>query len=433
MQRWWTQPDTAVVTRLLDVFDGVRPGRASFNRAAKSPDGRLWFSSGVAVQSIDPRALEVDRKPAPLYVEGLSADGRAYDAGTDLRVAANPRNLQIDYSALSLAVPQRVQFRHRLLPLDEEWHDAGAHRQAFFTDLAPGDYRFEVMASNSDGVWGATPASLRFAVAPAWYQTWAFRVLCAVVLGLALWGLYRQRLRQLSLRLQALLEERHRERERIARELHDTLLQSIQGLILRFQVAADRAADEATRSTLNAALDRAEATLSEGRDRVRDLRSATRAGADLAQELARLCEEHGLPDACQATVTVTGTPLALDPLVVDDVLGIAREALANAFQHAAAQFIEVEIDYSSTAFRLRVCDDGCGIDGQVAEGGKPGHWGLSGMHERAQRMGGRLTLWSRPGAGTQIELVLDRQRAYADAAVRRGRFLRGLFTAGRDL
>jgi signal transduction histidine kinase len=327
-------------------------------------------------------------------------------------------SLQIDYAALSLSVPQRIRYRYKLEGLDRDWQDPGQRREAIYTNLDPGQYRFRVIAANDDGVWNEVGATLDFDIAPAFTQTYWFIALCALTAGTLLFVAYFLRMRNVAARIKGRLEERISERERIARELHDTLLQGVQGVILRFQAAMDRIPEhEPARQALAKALDRADDVLVEGRDRVNDLRSTAAPAVDLPTVVEQAGEEFARDYPAQFRMTVTGTPRALHPVVRDEVYAIVREALANAFRHAQASHIEVEIVYDRRELRLHVRDDGRGIDGTIlAAGGRREHWGLIGMRERARQIRAHFQLWSRPGAGAEIELRIPAVLAYRTRA-----------------
>ena len=239
IQRWWANPDAVVQTHVYDVLDGARPqGRPSFNSAAYSSDGRVWFASGFILQMVDPSRLSQKALPAETFIESVIVDRKEFAATEGLKLSPHPRDLRIDYTSPTFLIPQKVNFRYRLDNYDRDWHDAGTRRQAFYTDLPPGKYTFRVIASNGDGVWDDTPARLDFSVAPAYYQTYWFRALCAVFLMALLWAAYQWRVRQLHHQFEMTLDARVSERTRIARDLHDTLLQSFQGLLLRFQTVS---------------------------------------------------------------------------------------------------------------------------------------------------------------------------------------------------
>jgi signal transduction histidine kinase len=321
--------------------------------------------------------------------------------------------LQIEYTAGTLTIPERVHFRYKLDGLDTEWQDAGGLREAFYTNLEPGDYAFHVTASNNDGVWSTIGASLHFTISPAFYQTTWFRALCALVCLILLWFLYDLRIRQIRAKARSRLEERLAERERIARDLHDTLLQGVEGLLLRFQAVANRIPKrEPTRELLERALVRADQLLDEGRDRVMNLRTGAAELGDLPQALAAAGEQLALVHPTQFRTRTEGVPRDLHPIVHEEMLFVGREALANAFRHAGASKIEAQVSYDDLVLKVWVRDDGRGIDADVLRVGRAGHWGLVGMRERARKIGANLDFWSKPGTGTEIELRLPARLAY---------------------
>lgn len=418
LQRWWASPDTIIQNRVYDAYDGAQPNIGSFNAAATTPDGRIWFSSGVVVQMVDPSKLAPKALPAQTHIESLVADRKDFKAAPNLEIPPNPRGLQIDYTSPTFLIPQKVNFRYRLDGFDRDWHEAGTRRQAFYTDLPPGKYTFRVMAANSDGVWNETAAQLDFTIAPAYYQTNWFRALIATfALGLA-WALYQWRLRQLHHQFEMTLDARVSERTRIARELHDTLLQSFHGLLLRFQMVSqllpERPAE--AKEKLDSAIEQAAEAITEARDEVQGLRDSTVQTNDLALAIGTLGEE--LTTDCTNhrpafRVTVEGEARNLHPISRDEVYKIAAEALRNAFRHSHAKRVEVEIRYDNEQFRLRIRDDGKGMDPVVLNAqATEGHYGLPGMRERATLIGGKLAVWSEVDAGTELELRVPARAAY---------------------
>jgi hypothetical protein len=227
-QKWWANPDAVLETRVYDTLEGAQPNTPSFNPASYSSDGRIWFASGIVVQVVDPSRLAERLPPAPAYIESLIVDRKELKATDNFKAPPHPRDVQIDYTSPTFSIPQKVKFRYRLDGYDHDWHEAGTRRQAFYTDLPPGKYSFRVIAANSDGVWNENAAKLNFSVTPAYYQTNWFRALCAVIFLALLWAAYQWRVRQLAAQFNMRLEERVSERTRIARDLHDTLLQSFQ-------------------------------------------------------------------------------------------------------------------------------------------------------------------------------------------------------------
>jgi signal transduction histidine kinase len=390
---------------------------------------------------IDTLHLHRNELPPPVHIEQIIADRKTYDAFSDtngrLRLPPLIRDLEIDYTALSLAAPEKVRFRVQLEGWDRDWKDAGNERKAFYSNLPPRNYRFRVIACNNSGVWNEEGAFLDFSVAPAYYQTTWFRVSCVTAFLLVLWTLYQLRLRQLAHQFKLTLEAQVNERTRIARDLHDTLLQSFHGLLFRIQAARNmlpRRPEEAM-ETLDGVIGKAEQAITEGRDAIQNLRAEPVAEGDLedlltatGQELAGTQDAN--PHSAIFRLTVEGTEQRLAPILQDEIYRIAREVLRNAFQHASARHIEAEIRYDNRQFRLRVRDDGKGIDLKILnQGRRTGHWGLPGIRERAKQIGARLEFWSEAGAGTEVELTVPASVAYK--ASRNGHGFK-LFDKARD-
>jgi signal transduction histidine kinase/ligand-binding sensor domain-containing protein len=401
----------------FDYLDGL-PGTAVQLRplpsAVETPDGALWFVTTNGLASIVSTRIHRNTLPPPVTIWSVTAGERRYPVtSATLRLPVHTSKLQIEYTAGSLTIPEQVRFRYKLDGADNEWQDAGGRREVFYTNLAPGEYSFHVSASNNDGVWNPVGASLNFTISPAFYQTTWFRALCGLVCLILLWRLYDFRVAQIRAKVRGRLEERLAERERIARDLHDTLLQGVEGLVLRFQAVANRISRrEPVCELLESALQRADQVLEEGRHRVLNLREGAADVGELTQALAATGEQLALMYPVDFRGSVEGTPRDLHPIVREELLFIGREALSNAFRHAGASMIEAEVSYGERALKMRVRDDGRGIDAEVLKNGRSGHWGLPGMHERARNMRARLEIWSRPGAGTEIELSLQAELAY---------------------
>jgi signal transduction histidine kinase len=320
-----------------------------------------------------------------------------------------------------------MHFRYRLKGQDSHWREAVNDRRVQYTNLAPGNYRFQVVASNNSGVWNERGATLDFSIAPAYWQTLWFRAACAVALAVGLWLLYQIRLRQIAREFERTLDARVAERTRIARELHDTLLQSFHGLLLQFQAVSRLFTHRPTdaKQLLDGAIDQAAKAITEGRDAVEGLRSSIEEPNNLAEAIAQLAEDlsagKAQPQAAEGSparpidihLNIDGLTKRLHPIVRDEIYRIAAEALRNAVQHSRGTRIEVELHYGLRALRLRVHDDGAGIDTKVlAAGGREGHFGLPGMRERAEVVGGKLTVWSAQGLGTEVDLTVPASRAY---------------------
>jgi signal transduction histidine kinase len=321
----------------------------------------------------------------------------------------------IEFSALSYLDAATSRYRYKLEGLDDKWNEVDSDRRvAAYTTLPPGTYTFRVEAATSHGPWSEPGAMVRIRILPPWWGSAWFRLLATLAVVAILWMLYLFRLQQVAAELRGRMEERLGERERIARELHDTLLQGIQGLILRFQAAAERIPNsEPARQLMDSALDRADEVMAEGRDRVRHLRVSVAPTKDLAEAFTQVGQELSQGTGVEFALVVEGEVRPLHPLVLDEAYWIGHEALVNAFQHAEGTRIEVEIAYEHNKWRIRFRDNGRGIDSQILEsGGKPDHWGMSGMRERATKIGGQLEIWSRPDAGTEVELSVTGSKAY---------------------
>jgi len=413
LQAWKQNPDAAVAIRTLGGLDGVQPVNAGFHGAATSLDGRLWFSSG-ALQFVDPEGVGRNRIPPPVYIEQVIADGTAYPSLAALRLPPLTHNLEIDYVGLSFVVPQKVRFRYRLDGRDDTWQEPVDRRQAFYNDLRPGTYRFHVVASNNDGVWNEDGASVEIVIAPAWYQTRAFLTFMIALAGIAAWLTYRLRLRQVARALNARFNERLDERTRVARDLHDTLLQTVQGSKMVADSALDRPDDAAA---LARALQQVSAWLAqaghEGRAAVNALRLSTTERNDLAEAFCRAIDDCRRQRTIDGDLTVTGDPKEMHPVVRDEIYRIGYEAIRNACMHSRGSRLDVGLDYGRD-LTLRIADDGVGMEPAVADSGKDGRFGLLGMRERAGRIGASLSVNSVPDKGTVVVVSVPGQAIFRD-------------------
>ena len=413
----------------FDTLDGM-PGEVSGLRpmptVLEGEDGRIWFEADDRFSSVDPAEKHLKNAIPPEVIIGdVTDDARRREPAASLTLFPNVRNVAIDYTATSLSIPSRVRFRYRLENFDESWQDVGARRTAYYNRLPPGRYVFHVIAANDDGVWNSRGAAIVLTIPPLVYQTLSFRIVVVALGILLLSALFFVRFRQVTARerkrLEQRLEDRLSERARIARELHDSLLQGFQGLMFRLQAVRQllpgRAAEAAT--FLDSALQLGDQAIVEGRGAVENLRSESFDDRDLATSLgtlgAELRVEIERQPGPQYGLVVEGKPRQLTPLVRDEAYRIVREAVRNAYQHADAQRIETEITFGDADLSIRVRDDGAGIDPQIlARGRRPGHWGLPGMRERSERLGGQLYVWSQKDAGAEIELRIPAGIAYAE-------------------
>jgi signal transduction histidine kinase/ligand-binding sensor domain-containing protein len=409
LANWTARPEAQVTVTTLGALDGADPGwngdRIQPN-SARSPDGRLWFVGSASLQMVDPGRSYKNPTPPPVHVEGLVADGKSYSPASLITLPPLTRDIQIDYTALSFVMPQRMGFRYILEGRDKDWEDPGLRRQAFYSDLRPGNYRFRVIASNNDGVWNETGATLGFKVAAAWYQTIWFRSLCFVFGLLLLWAIYRLRVRRIAGTMKARFDERLAERTRIARDLHDTFLQTIQGSKL---VADDALSATTDLPHMRQAMEKLSAWLGrateEGRAVLNALRTSTTEVNDLAEALRRALEECRIHSPMEVSLQVSGQIQEMHPIVRDEVYRIGYEAIRNACVHSRATQLRVELSYAQD-LSLRIADNGAGIDPDIVRRGKQGHFGLQSMRERAARIMGKFSLESSAGSGTVITLTV---------------------------
>ena len=378
----------------------------------QTPNGDLVVSTTGGVFNFNPLKAVNNRIVPPVHVTAVSIGRDSYPLGATVSLPAAPESVRIDYTALSLSLPRRVRFQYLLEGVDSGWQDAGNRRAAFYTQLKPGTYTFRVKAANDDGVWNEEGAQVKIEIPPTLAQTWAFKLACALALILAAYGLHRLRLRMAIRRLSRMFDARVLERERIARDLHDTLLQSVQGLIMHFRRIAMRTPDDApTRPLMQEALALATEVMEEGRDKVGGLRSAQEEidlGAMFDAHGRRLSAQHGAAFVLEQE----GAARRLRAPVQDEVLAIGREAVRNAFLHAQADNIALVLRYGEREFELLVNDDGIGID-VTGHAGRAGHWGIPGMRERAAELGASFELESAPGKGCSWRLKLPARLAYA--------------------
>jgi signal transduction histidine kinase len=387
--------------------------------AARGGDGRIWIATTGGVVWIDPSRLPRNPLPPPVVIRALRADTVRHANAAQLALPAGVSNVAIEYSAPSLSIPERVHFRYRLDGFDRGWVDGSGRREAFYTNLPPGNYKFHVTAANGAGIWNRNDAIVAFTIAPTFLQSIWFKMLVILVLAGLAWLAYVLRVRQVTARLQDNFNVRIAERERIARELHDTLLQGCQGLVLQFQAIANRVStDDALRSSIEHGLDRADAILAEGRARVRELRSGV-ATSDLAQALAVAASNIIVGAAPRFHFTLEGKQRPLNTLAGEEISRIFEEAIRNVVEHAHAENIHALLVYDSQSLRLSIRDDGIGMaTSKPSNDGATSHFGLIGMRERAERIGGHLEVTSRQGKGTEIIMSVSAHAAYEGRRMR---------------
>ncbi len=390
--------------------------------AVRTGDGRLWFSASAGVAWIDPsRATPAVAGPV-VSIEAVSVDGARMRPDAAGRFGPDTRRVVFEYTAPSLSAPERLNFRYRLDGYDKAWHDAGRQREAVYTGLPAGRYTFRVLAHNEEGAPSDSEARHAFDIEQVFWRRPQFVALAATLGAVGLWLLYRANLRRAARQLRQGFAERQRERERIARELHDTLLQGVTGLQLRFQVIANSLErGNPARVEIERVLDRADEVLAEGRDRVRALRTVPGEGTRLDEALAASGAGLAAGREARFVLETQGAPRPLCEGVRDQAFCIGQEALANAFAHARACTVRVVIEYAPRELRLAVRDDGRGIDaGHAGPQGRLDHWGVRGMYERAGDIGATLRVRGVPDQGSEVLLTVPAARAYARRTGGRG-------------
>jgi signal transduction histidine kinase len=424
--------------RNYDVSDGLAGDDFSRSCSLRGRDGEMFFCGANGITAFFPERVRDNPYIPPVVITSFKLRNKSVPIGgpsgltkaityvDSLTLSYRDTVFSFEFAALSYANSHKNRYRYRLEGFDPGWNEVNSgQRLAIYTNLDHGNYVFRVQGSNSDGVWNEAGVSLPILITPPWWRTGTFRAICVGLFLALLWGAYRFRMRQVHHQFEMTLEARVGERTRIARELHDTLLQSFHGLLLRLQTASyllpQRPAEG--KETLDSAIQQAAKAITEGRDAVQGLRASTVERNDLALAIRTLGDDLATDASSHTpatfTVEVEGESRDLHPIVRDEIYKIAAEALRNAFRHARAGRVEIEIRYGSDDFRLRVRDNGKGIDRAVlAAQGIEGHYGLRGMPERAALIGGRLAVWSEAGAGTEVELRLPAAAVYATSAKR---------------
>jgi ligand-binding sensor domain-containing protein/signal transduction histidine kinase len=419
--------------RNYSVSDGL-PGAdlTAWGACFKGASGDMFFGGFAGAVAFHPDKVRDSSYVPPVVLTDFKLSGKTVAPGggslltrsithaDPLTLSHQENSFAVEFSALSFSGPETNRYRYRLDGLDTAWHEVGsAHRLAAFTTLPAGAYVLRVQGASSRGPWSEPGTQLEITVLPAWWHRGWFRALCAATLLLVVLALYALRARQIAWRFETQLEARVNERIRIARELHDSLLQGFQGLMFRLEGVRQLLPARTTEAlqSLERALVLGDQAVTEAREAVQDLRSSSRIDSDLVRALTALCEtlvrDLAGPDLPAWRVIESGKAQALSPLVRDEAYFIAREAMRNAYRHAAARQIEIDVTFGPSTFSLHVRDDGVGIGPDViASGARAGHWGLSGMRERAAALGGHLEVWSKEGAGTEVALTIPASVAY---------------------
>jgi signal transduction histidine kinase/ligand-binding sensor domain-containing protein len=403
--------------KLFDDGDGLEnsPTIEGNAPAALARDGRLWLTTSQGVAVFDPRHLRTNLLPPPVHILGLQADGRDIALSGQVRLPPLTRSVQFSYTALSLSDPRKIRFRYRLDGFDREWHEGGARRDAFYTNLPPRRYTFRVCAANNDGVWNDTGAALNFSLAPAYFQTVWFRLSCigAALLGMAL--VLRAQLRSAKRTMRLRYEERMEERARIAQELHDNLIQEMVGISMQLEVADElTSGDAGAKNPLRRALGLSRSAIASGRLTLQSLRSRPVRAAAFVETLKATAEAYPEKNRMAVEYRVEGEEQLLRPEIAEDLSELGQEALRNALKHAGHVSISVRLVYSPASVELSIHDEGSGIADALLQAGRPGHYGLAGMRERAARMSAAFAIRSSSDQGTTVLVSVPAGRAYQE-------------------
>jgi signal transduction histidine kinase len=366
----------------------------------RSSDGKLWFPTIKGVAMIDPERITTNGQAPPVVVEQIVIDDKSFAPTNGIELPQGTTRFDLYYTAPSFVAPEKVRFKYKLEGFDNDWIDSGTRRIAYYTNLRPGAYKFHVIASNNDGVWNETGATFGLYLRPYFYQTYWFYAVLMLGLGIFAWLLFRLRMRTMRAQFGAVLAER----TRIAREIHDNLAQEMSGISVQLEVVSRTMppAAEAARTHLDRARQQVRHGIAEARRYVWDLRSPALEKADLPTALSETARRLTNETAIEPQVEVNGTFRPLARLVEDNLLRIGQEAINNAVKHAHAQRIFVSLRFGARRVQLSIRDDGLGFDYQATGNGRGGHFGLVGMRERAEQIGGSLSIHSSEGSGTEV-------------------------------
>lgn len=396
--------------------DGLNTTQAAVGspNVALTADGKLWIATVKGLAMIDTSRLpRVGRKPQ-VFLDGVTSDGRKSLVGNGLVLRPGSHHVELHLAAINLSNPQNIRLQYHMEDVDSDWLDVTSSRVIVYTNVPAGKHRLLVRATDTTGHWDLPQVVYEVIQQPHFYAMPLFEVSAAVAVGLMLVLAYILRVRQVVKQTRIVLEQRQVERDAVARDLHDTFLQGVQGLILRFHTGTQRLPrDHPVRRSFEEALSQSDGIMLEGRSVLSRLRARKAKPESLTEAFASLGVEFQSLSPAHFELIASGRKRDLDTVVQEELQKIGREALFNAYRHAKASQIEVEINFGIFEFRIRVRDNGVGIDPAILRNGSiAGHFGLPGMRERVARIGGRLELWSRPGAGTEIEIRIPGAIAY---------------------
>jgi signal transduction histidine kinase len=406
--------------------DGLRSREMAPNShpsAWRSRDGHLWFATPKGLVEVDPAHFPVNTVPPPVALERFAVDdvSQAFGAAnlptknapiTYLRIPAGHVHFQFDYAGMSFTAPQKVHYRYMLEGFDRGWTEAGTRRTAYYTNIRPGRYIFRVQAANNDGLWNTEGAALAFELRPHFYQTLWFYALLVLAAAALVMLFLKRRLRVAESEFKAVLGER----SRIAREIHDTLAQGYVGISVQLEVLAELLRQhkiEAAAKHLDLARGTVREGLADARQSIWALRSQDSGETTLPVKIRRIVESaasHGV----ESNFSTYGAYRPLPPGTEQEILRVVQEAIHNVKKHAEAKKLNVQLEYGPDTIALEVRDDGSGFEAGAEAASPQGHYGLTGMRERAAAIGGKLEVTSEPGAGTSVRLQAPAPREHKE-------------------
>jgi signal transduction histidine kinase len=369
---------------------------------SRMADGRLWFTTSRGLAVFDPKARKRTRYTPAAHIAEMTVDGRRVDLAKSVSLQPGSLRIEFHYAAIHLSAPELVRYSYKLEGLDQDWVKAGGRRVKDYNSLGHGQYLFQVRADLPGGP--GSEQSYAFAVLPHFYETAWFLAACGAMLLASGWAAYQMRLRQISSRFAAVLEER----ARLAREIHDTLAQGFVGISSQLDAVAMCMPDDTAqpRKYLDMARRMARHSLTEARRSVMDLRASVLEGQDLAAALEQGTRIWTAGSGIDVKVEASGPQQPLPEEMEQHLLRIAQEAVTNILKHAGARSIWIKLHTEARRLCLRVVDNGRGFEQGRAFSSQDGHFGLIGMRERAERLGGELKLSSHPGEGTEVVVMV---------------------------
>jgi ligand-binding sensor domain-containing protein/signal transduction histidine kinase len=402
----------------FSLADGLATARATSPgpNMALSASGELWIATGNGLARLDLHRLPITKTKPSIYLTDVMIGRKSEPASPTVVLPPGTNHLEIAFAAVEISSPEKIRLQYRLDGVDPEWLDAdAANPHAIYNKIPVGTHLLHIRACNRNGIWDRQGVVFTVTQQPYFYQTRWF-IVAMFALGILLAGLfYRLRVAQISNRMSARFDERLAERTRVAREIHDTLLQTVQGSKMvadhAMKEPADHARMERAMGQLSIWLEQA---TEEGRAALNSLRASTTDKNDLAEAFRRALDECGKASRNETSFSVTGESREMHPVVRDEIYRIGYEAIRNACTHSGGEHFDVRLKYGPE-LTLSVSDDGAGIDPEVVENGKEGHFGLRGMRERAERIGSELTFASSPGSGTAITLIVPGRIAFRTA------------------